>query len=241
MPEDPQLPDLDRLSDSIIWTICTLLTFTRYTFTQKAIYSTIHKAVFAHIKVSDWGHFNKEFLHITEPEAAARERAVMALTRYCTAVLDSILTERGELPRSVFGMLIDLIKKGFTRTTRWACYEKRQEIANYLIDQGICSLPTRMDQAEMIRDALTIIGRNLNTKAYKGIIKILSHNKVTLKTIGGESALKPYSSKELAKIRSTAHLGKFKDKESDIKAKLKAGTPLTASERQWKHRHQDLF
>ena len=242
MPEDPQLPDLDRLSDSILWTICTLLTFTRYTFTQKAIYSTIHKAVFAHIKVSDLGHFNKEFLHITEPEAEARERAVMALTRYCTAVLDSILTERGELPRSVFGMLIDLIKKGFARTTRWACSAKRQEIANYLIDQGICSLPTRMDQDEMIRDALTLIGRNLNTKAYPSIIKILSYNKVILKTIGGESALHAYTPQELSKVRAAARKGKFKpDMQATILSKLNSNKPLTGAERVWKHRHPDLF
>lgn len=241
VPEDPQLPDLDRLSDSILWTVCTLLTFTRYTFTKTAIYTTIHKAVFAHIKISDWGHFNKEYLHITETEAEARERSVMALTRYCIAVLDSILTERGDLSRAVFGMVRDLIKKGFIRSTRWSCTTKRQEIANYLIDQGIHSLPTRIDQDEMIRDALTIMGRNLNTNAYRGIMYALCKNKVILKTVGGESALHKYSSKELSQIRSAARKGKCKDKENAIKTKLNAGVPLTDSERQWKHRHPELF
>lgn len=242
MPEDRQLPDLDRLSDSILWTICTLLSFTRYTITKDAIYSTILMAVFAHVKVSDHSHFNREYLHITEPEAEARERAVMALTRYCISVLDSILTEQGELPRSVFGMVQDLIKKGFARTTRWACSAKRQEIANYLIDQGICSLPTRMDQDEMIRDALTLIGRNLNTKAYPSIIKILSYNKVILKTIGGESALHAYTPQELSKVRAAARKGKFKpDMQATILSKLKSDTPLTGAERVWKHRHPELF
>lgn len=55
MPEDRQLPDLDRLSDSILWTVCTLLTFTKYTFTQDAIYNTIHKVLFS----------DKSFLHIS--------------------------------------------------------------------------------------------------------------------------------------------------------------------------------
>lgn len=241
MPEDRQLPDMDRLSDSILWTVCTLLTFTRYTIAQDAIYNTIHKVLFSHIKVSDTSHYNQEYLHITELEAAARERSVLALTHYCIAVLDSLLTERGELPRSVFGMVGDLIKKGYVRSTRWACTTKRLEIANYLIDQGICSLPTRIDQDEMIKDALTLIGRNLNTNAYQGIIKILSYNKVVLKTIGGESALHSYTSKELSKIRSDARKGKFKNKEDIIKAKLSAGTALTDSERQWKHRHSELF
>jgi hypothetical protein len=105
-------------------------------------------------------------------------------------------------------------------TTRGAVdYECRQDLWNMLKNHGIGSLRTRKQQEALIDKILLLPKFSHLSKNIKGAL---------LFRLRRNHLLKP-------------NYDKIKDRVSDIKLKQLSNIPLTASDRQYVHRHKELF